>query len=120
MKSKRILVFNGMIAVVVSLMVGLVLLVACGETPSPTSLPLPTSTVQLLTLPVPPTSNNQPTITLGAGATIGAASTATAAVFGDTRHPAQSGNLTATPALSFYCGSYYYRPSNWYGGGLDC
>ncbi len=100
MKPKRILVFNSMIAVVVSLTIGLVLLVACGETPTPTSQPLPTSTVQLLTLPVPPTSNNQPTMTLGGGAPTGAANTATAAIFGDTAPPAQPGNLSATPTPS--------------------
>lgn len=100
MKHKRIYIFNGMIGVVVSLTIGLVFLVACGETPTPTNQPLPTSTVQLLTLPVPPTSNNQPTVTLGVNGSVAAANTATAAVFGDTRPPAQPGNLTATPAAS--------------------
>lgn len=76
---------RGLTAIIVISGLLTLLLVACGElSPSPTSLSLPTSTSVLSTLPIPPTSNGQPTAPLSLLAPSVQATAVTAIISADT------------------------------------
>lgn len=72
---------RGLLISVAAIVFFTLLLVACGATPTTVSQPPPTSTTQLSTLPIAPSSSGQPTVTSNLSAPSAVVATATSAMF---------------------------------------